>query len=144
MKAALIQVQLGLNAQVLRGLYEEIANLRKARKHYNEIADFNKDTCDSGVMPEGSQLKEDTMKVAEEYRAQAAIYSPYIKKFAKRIAAIEAVQRALKQELKFQQSMEAWNVEEDAFWLEQARVAAEEGFVEPAVVNKLLTDFEEF
>jgi hypothetical protein len=47
MKAVLLQVQLGLNSQVLRGLYEEIANLRKARKHFNEEADkFVKESLD--------------------------------------------------------------------------------------------------
>jgi hypothetical protein len=47
-----------------------------------------------------------------QHKEQAAVYTPYIKKFAKRIAAIEAVQKALKQGLKCQQAVEAWQNEE--------------------------------
>jgi hypothetical protein len=144
MKASFIQTQIGLNAQVLTGLYEEIANLRKSRKMYNECAD----ECFVQMMIADDELDFDKSHQhnteGEANLEQAAVFTPYIKKFAKRIKAIEQVQKSLKQELKFVQYMEAWNVEEDAFWLEQASVAAEEGFVEPTVVNKFLQDFEEF
>lgn len=139
-RSGLLQVQLGLNAQVLCGLYEEYNNLRKSRKMYNAIADelikktFYVDLSECGPLEEESKA----------HREQAAIFTPYINKFAKRIKAIEQVQKELKYELKFQQAMESWNAEEDAFWLKQARIAAEEGFVEPTVVDKFIADLEDF
>jgi hypothetical protein len=111
LKSSLLQRQLKINADVLTGLYEEIAKLRAARKAYNERADE---------------------AVSEEFgtanREQAAVYTPYIRKFKKKIAAVEEIQRMLKSELKGQQSIEAWAVEDDAFWLQQAEIAKQDGF----------------
>lgn len=144
MKASLIQTQIGLNAQVLTGLYEEIANLRKSRKMYNERAD----ECFKQMMIADDQLDFDKShqhtEEGEANRGQAEVFTPYINKFYRRIKSIESVQVALKKELKFQQAMESWNAEEDAFWMEQARIAAEEGFVEPTVVDKFIADLEDF
>jgi hypothetical protein len=142
MKASFIQTQIGLNAQALTGLYEEYNNLRKSRKMYNEKADeFDEMCCSFSQTLQFDKADEQHVK-AEAHREQAAVFTPYINKFAKRIKAIEQVQKALKQELKDEQAMESWNAEEDAFWLEQARIAAEEGFVEPTVVQKFLDDLE--
>jgi hypothetical protein len=41
-------------------------------------------------------------------RGQAAIFSPYIKRFKKKIAGLEQVQVALKGELKNVQQVDAW------------------------------------
>jgi hypothetical protein len=56
------------------------------------------------------------------------VYTPYIKKFAKRIKAIEAVQKALKQELRCEQAVEAWQVREDAERLQLVQLAQQDDY----------------
>jgi hypothetical protein len=128
MKASLIQRQIKLNEQILTGLHEEYKNLRSSRKMYNDYADvaFTK------MMECDEQLDFDNAsewnKLGEANRGQAEVFTPYIRKFKKKIAAVEQIQRCLKDELKGQQSLEAWIVEDDAFWIQQAYVARQEGY----------------
>jgi predicted ribosome quality control (RQC) complex YloA/Tae2 family protein len=116
MKAALLQRQLKINADVLTGLYEEIAKLRAARKAYNERADEFAEmsfSFDQTLQPEKSREHSEKSVACRE---QAAVYTPYIRKFKKKIAAVEEVQRELKQKLKAEQSVEAWMAEESYEW----------------------------
>jgi hypothetical protein len=128
MKAALLQRQLKINEDVLTGLHDEYKNLRAVRKMYNERAD----ECFKQMLIADDQLDFDASHQhnteGEAHREQATIFTPYIRKFKKKIAAVEEIQRALKDELKDQQSLEAWIVEDDAFWLQQAYVAQQEGY----------------
>jgi hypothetical protein len=128
MKAALIQRQIKLNEQILTGLHEEYKNLREARKMYNERAD----ECFKQMMIADDQLDFDASHQytteGEANREQASMFTPYIRKFKKKIAAVEEIQRCLKDDLKGQQALEAWIVEDDAFWIQQAYVARQEGY----------------
>ena len=128
MKASLLQRQIKLNEQVLTGLHTEYKNLRASRKMYNERAD----ECFKQMRIADERLDFDTSHQhsteGDANREQAAIFTPYIRKFKTKIAGLEEVQRALKDELMWQQSSEVWIVEDDAFWLQQAQVAQQEGY----------------
>lgn len=56
------------------------------------------------------------------------MYTPYINKFARRIKAVEKVQKALKKELKNAQAIEMWQAAEDAEWLSMAKLAQLGGY----------------
>jgi uncharacterized coiled-coil DUF342 family protein len=106
MRAALIQRQIKLNCDTLTGLYEEYSKLRTERKKFNEAADgFAQRALNS------SDDEEVTSLCAGENacREQATVYTPYIVKFKKKIAALEEVQKALKHELKCAQCCEAFS-----------------------------------
>lgn len=105
MKASQIQQQLKLNADVLTGLHEEYTKLRKARKEFNAFAD------------EYEEKGEDAL--AKDYSEQAAIFTPYIKKFKRKIASLEKIQVTLKHELRCSQCLEIWAEEDEAFWAER-------------------------
>jgi len=125
MKAALIQIQLGLNAQVLSGLYGEHRALKASRKMYNERAD----KLSVQVLGEENYVKADSLQQeSDDNRAQAAVLTPYINKFARRIKAVEKVQKALKKELKLEQAIEMWQAYEDAEWLNLAKLAQMGGY----------------
>jgi hypothetical protein len=125
MKAALIQRQIKLNCDVLTGLHEEYLVLRNERKKFNTMGDAEKAKLYNAATLE--EVEEFSAKV-ELFYGQAELFSPYIHKFKKKIAGLEEIQRCLKDELKWQQSIEAWVVEDDAFWLQQAQVAQQEGY----------------
>jgi hypothetical protein len=113
MKAALIQTQLGLNAQVLSGLYDEHRTLKMSRKMYNEMSDdyfVQMMIADDMLDFDGSDQHKKNGEAALE---QATMLTPHIDKLAKRIKAVERVQKALKQELKARQRIEAWVAEEE-------------------------------
>jgi hypothetical protein len=70
--SSLIQRQLRINSQVIQGLSEELANLKKYRRMFYEQG-----------QPE-----------------QAKLYSPYIIKFEKKLKKMVELQSALKKRLK--------------------------------------------
>jgi acetyl-CoA acetyltransferase len=115
-------------SQVLTGLYEEQSKLRKARAAYNSQADEYMSQYGVCMKEQDTVSAETCYSNAKNCKEQAAVYTPYIRKFKKKIAAVEEIQRMLKDELKDQQSLEAWIVEDDAFWLQQAYVARQEGY----------------
>lgn len=141
MRASLIQRQLRLNADVLTGLHEEYSKLRKQRKEYNEEADGYSDKALKLDQDEQFEAAEEAQQSANTYRAQAAIFTPYIKKFAKKIAGLQQVQVALKLEAKDAARIDAWSRVEDAFWLQQANIAQEGGYATPDSVDALFVSF---
>jgi predicted nucleic acid-binding Zn-ribbon protein len=125
MKASLIQRNIKLLEQVLTGLHEEYSNLRKERKKFNTAGDVEKAKLNNTATLEEF---ENFSANVEMFYGQAAIFTPYIRKFKKKIAGLEEIQRCLKDELRGMQSLEAWIIEDDAFWLQQAQVAQQEGY----------------
>lgn len=112
MKASLIQRQIKLNADVLSGLHEEYAKLRAERKKFNEMADeFAREDFEKACAGENVLCKS-----ADDCREQAAIFTPYIKKFAKKIAKLQEVQKALKLEAKDAARIDAWMKDESYEW----------------------------
>lgn len=137
MKASLIQRQIKQNEQTLTSLYREQSNYRKSRAKFNERADaFERYAHNAATRMEA----EDAIKEAEANYEQAALFTPFIKRLKRKITALEVVQKALKHELQCVACLEAFVAEDDAFWLEQAKVAQEEGFAEPGVVQAFLDD----
>lgn len=128
MRSSLIQRQIKLNADVLSGLHEEYAKLRAERKKYNEKADKLALESLEHSEKEDFAMAGNTDHLAKDYREQAAIFTPYIKKFAKKIKNLEQIQKALKHELGCAQCCEAWQAEEDSFWLQQANVARQDEY----------------
>jgi hypothetical protein len=116
MRAALLQRQIKLNEQVLSGLHQEYANLRKTRKEYNEEADGYSEKALKLDQDEQFEAAEEAQQAANTFRAQAAVYTPYINKFKRKIAKLEEVQRALKTHLKHEQSIEEWMRKESYEW----------------------------
>jgi DNA mismatch repair ATPase MutS len=112
----LLQRQIKLNAGVLSGLHEEYNKLRAERKKYNEIADeFAKSALWYSDREDGEKERE-ALEEAKAHREQAAIFTPYIKRFKKKIAGLEEVQKALKHELKCQACLEAWERQDSFEW----------------------------
>lgn len=116
MKASLIQRQIKLNADVLSGLHEEYAKLRAERKKYNEEADKLALESLEHSEKEDFAMAGNTGHLAKDYREQAAIFTPYIKKFAKKIVGLQDVQKALKLEAKDAARIDAWAKSEDEEW----------------------------
>lgn len=143
MKASLIQRQLKLNAQVLTGLHEEYAKLRAERKKYNEKADEFAEMCYSFAQTLQFDEADEMRGKSDVNREQAALYTPYIKKFAKKIKNLEQIQKALKHELGCAQCCEAWQAEEDSFWLQQAYVAQQDEYRVTYSYDELAKMFEE-
>lgn len=127
MNSSMIQRQCKVNSEILDAMYNQIAGMRVSRRVY-----FNANE------PE-----------------QAKLYTPYINKLSKRIKALEQLQKALKEDLQeaytieqsfslrskmFEKTWEALPQEDDAFWLDRARMAAEDGFVEPGVVLSVVQE----
>jgi hypothetical protein len=125
MKAAQLQTLLSVQAQIITGLHEEYAKLRSERKKFNAMGDAEKVKSNNAATKEeveGFQAN------AEVFYEQAALFTPYIKRFKAKILKLEQIQKTLKDDLRGQQSLEAWIVEDDAFWLQQAYVARQEGY----------------
>lgn len=141
MKAQHIQRQLKVNALLLTELQKVYLGMRHQRKSYNAAAD----TFSTQALAYDDALDFDrsaeAQQTAEDYRDTAVGFTPYIKKMRRKIASLEEVQKALKDELKCQQHLEAWCQEDDAFWLEQARIAQEEGYTSQPAIDDLLMIF---
>jgi superfamily II RNA helicase len=111
MRAAQLQTLLSVQANVISGLHEEYAKLKAERKRWNALADA-----------------EDDPEKKDDFAGHAALYTPYIRKFKKKIAAVEKVQKALKKELKREQAIEIWQAAEDAEWLQLAQLAQRDDY----------------
>jgi hypothetical protein len=128
MKAALIQRQIKLNEQVLTGLHEEYNALRNQRAEYNKMAD---DFDIHSFKAEGDDEVNKAIEFRKQeclYREQAAIFTPYIRKFKKKIAGLEEIQRALKDELKAEQAIEAWCSGVDVDWQNLVKLAQQDDY----------------
>lgn len=130
MNYKLTQRQIKLNEQVLQGLYEEYSKLRKVRKEYNDEADKYQEMCYSFAQTLEHDKASEYSDKAQANREQAAIFTPFIRKFKVKIAKLNEVQKALKHDVKCQMCLADWTAEDDAFWLAQAEVAQQEGFVQ--------------
>jgi hypothetical protein len=118
MKAALIQRTITVMEDVLTGLHEKTAEVKQWRQQWNAEIDRLSaiDSCERDV------------KMIEYWSNSVADASKFIRKSRKKIKQLEEVQRCLKDNLKGQQSIEAWVAEDNAFWLQQAQVAQQEGY----------------
>jgi chromosome segregation ATPase len=116
MRAALIQRQLKLNADVLSGLHEEYNKLRAERKKYNEAADKLAAEARSFLEEGEKEAYKIVQQESDNNREQAAIFTPYIKRFKKKIAGLEEVQKALKHELKCVACLEVWERQDSFEW----------------------------
>lgn len=115
MNSAMLQSQQKLNAEVLTFVYSEINSLRKHRAMYLEDKEFE----------------------------QAALYTPWINKMSKKARRLEELQRFTKRQLQEAYTIEQFektycglggDYDDGNFLLDRARMAAEDGFVEPGVV----------
>lgn len=116
MRSAQLQQQLQLNAQILTGLHEEHSKLRAERKHFNAMGDAEKAKSNNATTQEEV---EGFGKTAELYYGQAAIFTPWIRKYAKKIAKLAAIQVTLKHELGCMQCLEIWVAEDEQFMAER-------------------------
>lgn len=145
MKSNEIQCQLKLNAQHLKSLYDEKRVKRTLRKIYNEQADR---LAVQATREELSDAVLDAVcKEENALRGQANVYTPFINKLSKRIKALEQLQKALKQDLQeayitenFEKSWVALEDVQESFLAGRARMAAEDGFVEPGVVLSVVQE----
>jgi hypothetical protein len=128
MKAAQIQTLLSVQAQVITGLHEEYAKLKAERKRFNAESDKHASAALQHDDFGNFEAAEEAQQLANAFAEQAALFTPYIKRFKRKIAALSDIQKTLKGDLHGQQSLEAWIVEDDAFWLQQAYVARQEGY----------------
>ncbi len=116
MKASLIQVNIGVLSQVLQGLYEEYGNMRAERKRLYAVSDnflSNAAVCDLAEVDSNIELYKANKEMGE-------LYTKYIRKYKARLKAIEAVQKALKHELKCQQCLDSMMADGDEDWLQRA------------------------
>jgi hypothetical protein len=119
MNSKLMQRQCQLNSQVLSGLYAEISALRKAHKEYNAEGDkAAKAMMAADEKLDFNESAEHTSQANAMY-ASAKILTGYIRKFEKKIAGLEQVQKALKHSLKCAQCMEVLVQEDDENWAER-------------------------
>lgn len=141
MKSNEIQRQLKLNAEHLKSLYDEKRVKRTCRKIYNEQADR---LALQAICEELSDAVLDAVcKEENALRGQANVYTPFINKLSKRIKALEQLQKALKRDLNEAYAIEQFEKEwepllEESFLAGRARMAAEDGFVEPGVVAEIV------
>lgn len=138
MRAAQLQQTISILADYITKMHKDYARVRKSRAMYNAEADK---LALQGVEAD-EQLdfdKSHTLAVRmEAYQYNANIFTKDIDALKAKIKRVESLQKQLKGELKHAAAMEAWAAEDDAFWLEQAKVAQEEGFAEPGVVQAFL------
>lgn len=113
MKASQIQQQLAINADVLTGLHQEYAKLRQERKRFNAMGDAEKAKSNNAATLEEV---EGFSANAEVFYAQAEVYTPYIKRFAAKIAKLAAIQVTLKHEVKCASCLGAWSAQDFAEW----------------------------
>jgi hypothetical protein len=119
MKAALIQRTITVLEDVITGIHEKKADVKLWRKQWNaEIDRVDAEASDNAAVKEHREWLDE----------QVGRASKFIRKGRKKVKELEELQRVLKSELKGQQSIEAWVVEDDAFWLQQAQVAQQEGY----------------
>jgi uncharacterized coiled-coil DUF342 family protein len=128
MKAQLVQRNIAVLSQVLTGLYEEQSKLRKARAAYNSQADEYMSQYGVCMKEQDTVSAETCYSNAKNCKEQAAVYTPYIRKFKKKIAAVEEIQRMLKSELKGLQSIEAWVEMDDVEWQGLVKMAQQEDY----------------
>lgn len=141
MNSSQIQSQLKLNAGVLKSLYDEKRVKRTCRKIYNEQADCLALQATCNDLSEA--VLEAVCKEENALREQANVYTPFINKLSKRIKALEQLQKALKRDLQEAYAIElfenTWEpLLEESFLAGRARMAAEDGFVEPGAVLETL------
>jgi uncharacterized coiled-coil DUF342 family protein len=134
MKAALIQINISVMEDVLCALHEQLIEVKRYRKELNsEIDKLN-----------AKLFGDDEVNVAitiQTYTEESEKCSKFLAKVRKKIKSLEQLQRTLKAELRASQSIEAWIVEDDTFWLEQAKIAQEGGYATPDSVDALFVSF---
>jgi hypothetical protein len=114
-----MQRNISIMEDVLCGLQEKLVEVKWYRKEYNEEIDR------LAVEAFGD---DEVKALRETYMTEAEKCSKFIRKCRKKIKAAEELQRALKLEAKDAARIEAWSRAEDAFWLQQAQVAQQEGY----------------
>lgn len=143
MKASTLQHQIMHNAMSLTNMHKEYSTMRTMRATYNKRADTFYDNCAAYGAMMNYAAADEQRRLGVANAAQAEVFTPYINRKRREIARLEAVQKALKQELNVIQALEDWQKEDDAFWLSQVDVVQEEGFSEPGVVQEFLGGWRE-
>lgn len=118
MDSSMIQRQIKLNASQLKPLYELYREYGEGRKYF----------------------------VGDKNQAAVAVYNKSMKKLRKHLASLEAVQKALKKDLKeaywqehFAKTYEPLPHDEDDFlWLTQAEIVTKEGMPVPTWTDGVL------